>query len=196
MKIAVSRLVTCLCLVFLATACVQTPPGKSFPELRYSHLDPIGLAVNSVEVRTVYVSPGKAPNVEHEFPVKPAAAAERWVQDRIRARGGPDRLRATVTKGSVVEVPLKRTTGIRGAFTTDQSERYDGELELRLEIFAPNGTRRAMVSSRATRTRTVAEDVTLSEREDIWFRITEAMMNDLNRALEHQIAKHFTEWRR
>lgn len=101
-----------------------------------------------------------------------------------------------MTLGRVVEVELPRTPGFRGAFMVDQSERYDGELEIVLEIIDPNGKRRAMVSSRAVRSRSVAEDSTLSNREEIWFRMTEAMMNDLNEALEKQISKHFSIWKR
>jgi hypothetical protein len=44
-----------------------------------------------------------------------------------------------------------------------------------------------MVSSRAQRSRTVPEDVTLNDREKVWFEMTEALMNDLNASLERQI---------
>ncbi|MEC8621660.1 MAG: hypothetical protein VXY05_00920 [Pseudomonadota bacterium] len=185
-----------LILFLISSGCVNTPPREIFPDLRYSHFKPISLAVNSVEIKVSYASPQQMPNVEHKFPVVPTKAASNWLKDRIRASGGTDSLLATVTKGSVVEVELPRTPGLKGAFFVDQSERYDGELEIVLEIIDPNGIRRAMVSSRAARSKTVAEDSTLSEREEIWFRITEAMMNDLNAALEKQISKHFLIWRR
>ena len=185
-----------LTLFFISSGCVNTPPREIFPDLRYSHFKPISLAVNSVEIKVSYVSPKQIPNVEHKFPIVPTKAASNWLEDRIRASGGTDSLLATVTRGSVVEVELPRTPGLKGAFLVDQSERYDGELEIVLEIIDSNGIRRAMVSSRAVRSKTVAEDSTLSEREEIWFRITEAMMNDLNAALERQISKHFVIWRR
>jgi hypothetical protein len=183
-------------LFLIFSGCVNAPPRDLFPDLRYSHLKPIGLAVNSVEIKISYVSPKQIPNVEHKFPIAPTKAASNWLEDRIRAEGGIDSLRATVTLGRVVEVELPRTPGFRGAFMVDQSERYDGELEIVLEIIDPNGKRRAMVSSRAVRSRSVAEDSTLSNREEIWFRMTEAMMNDLNEALEKQISKHFSIWKR
>ena len=137
-----------LTLFFILSGCVNTPPREIFPELRYSHLKPINLAVNSVEIKVSYVPPKQTPNVEHKFPIAPTKAASNWLEDRIRALGGIDSLRATVTRGSVVEVELPRTSGLRGAFMIDQSERYDGELEIVLEIIDPKGKRRAMVSSR------------------------------------------------
>ena len=183
-------------LFFISSGCVNTPPREIFPDLRYSHFKPISLAVNSVEIKIAYVSPKQMPNVEHKFPIAPTKAASNWLEDRIRAVGGIDSLRATVTRGRVVEVELTRTPGLKGAFIVDQSERYDGELEIVLEIIDPNGKRRAMVSARAVRSRSVAEERTLSDREEIWFRMAETMMNDLNKALEKQISKHFLIWRR
>ena len=44
--------------------------------------------------------------------------------------------------------------------------------------------------SRAERSRTVAEDVSLIDREKVWFEMTEAMMNDLNASLQRQINEH------
>ena len=114
-----------LTLFFISSGCVNTPPREIFPDLRYSHFKPISLAVNSVEIKVSYVSK-QTPNVEHKFPIVPTKAASNWLEDRIRASGGIDSLRATVTKGSVVEVELPITPGLKGAFLVDQSERYDG----------------------------------------------------------------------
>lgn len=183
-------------LLVIFSGCVNTPPREIFPDLRYSHLKPIPLAVNSLEIKIDFVSSGRPPNVEHRLPIVPSKAASNWLEDRILTVGGIDSLRATVTKASVTETQLTRSLGLRGAFTIDQSERYDGELEIIMEIFDPNGKRRAMVSSRAVRSRTVTEDSTLSNREEIWFRMIEAMMNDLDKALEAQISKNFARWRR
>jgi hypothetical protein len=134
-----------------------------------------------------YASPGVKPNVEHLFPVAPAAAAERWARERLRPVGAEGVAVVKIVQGSVVEVPLPRTQGVRGAFTTDQSERYDAVLEVSIEASRRSDGRRSMVSSRASRSRTVPEDVSLNDREKVWFEMTEALMNDLNAALERQI---------
>jgi hypothetical protein len=63
-------------------------------------------------------------------------------------------------------------------------------------MIGPDGRQLAMVSSRATRSRSVPENITLAERERVWFRLTESMMNDLNLALEQQIREHFARWLR
>jgi len=186
-------LAAAICAIALA-GCATEPPIESFAELRYTHLPRIELAAASLEVAQAYQSPGKAPNVEHLFPTPPGKAAAQWARDRLRAAGGPGRVRVTVQRASVVEVPLPRTEGLRGMFTTDQSERYDGTLAMRIEMLAPDGRQLAMVESQAKRSRSVAENITLAERERMWFRLTEDMMNDLNASLEAQLRKHFTAW--
>ena len=174
-----------------ALAACQTPdPEPSYPELTYAHFGAIPLDVARIEVVRAYVPPAKKPNVDHLFPVKPLAAADRWVRDRLRAAGRTGVVRATIARASVVEVPLKRTKGIRGAFTKDQSERYDGLIEISIQILGNDGREKANVTSRAERSRTVAEDASPNDREKVWFEMTEAMMNDLNASLQRQINRH------
>ncbi len=172
-------------------AACQTPdPEPSYPELSYAHFGAIPLDVARIEVVRAYAPPSKKPNVDHLFPVKPLAAADRWVKDRLRAAGRAGVARATIARASVVEVPLKRTKGIRGAFTKDQSERYDGLIEISIQILGNDGREKANVMSRAERSRTVAEDASPNDREKVWFEMTEAMMNDLNASLQRQINQH------
>lgn len=178
------------------TACETTLPPRAFPELRYNHLAPIRLDAVRVDVIETYRSAGTKPYVEHEFPTRPATVAAQWGRDRLIAAGVNNVVRVTIVNGAVVEVPLKRTTGVTGVFTTDQSERYDGTLEIKIEIIGSDGRQLASVSAQAKRSRTVPENITLAERERGWFRMTESMMNDLNLSLERQIRQHFATWLR
>jgi len=190
---ALRGLVPLIVAVALA-GCATEPPGSSFAELRYTHLPRIDLAAAGLEVTQLYRAPGQAPNVEHRFPVPPGAAAARWARDRLHAAGGANLVRVSILNASVIEVPLKRSTGLTGVLTNDQAERYDGTLHVRIEMLAPDRRQLAMVESQATRSRSVAEDITLAEREKVWFRLTEDMMNDINRSLDSQIRKYFTDW--
>ena len=172
-------------------SCASGPGRPVFPELSYAHLAPIPLNVAEVRVEQVYASPGAKPNVEQLFPVRPAAAAERWARERLQAVGAEGVAVVKILNASVVEVALPRTTGVRGAFTTDQSERYDGVLEVEIDASSRVRGNTAMVKSRAQRSRSVAEDITLNDRDKVWFEMTEALMNDLNASLERQIYDNF-----
>lgn len=194
-KIIGQRLLCIIAFLFLIS-CETTLPSTSFPELRYNHLPLIRLDAVRIDVIQNYKSSGVKPYVEHEFPRRPAIVAAQWAKDRLKAVGVRNIVRATIITGAVVEVPLKRTTGIRGAFTTDQSERYDGTLSIKIEIIGPHGRQLASVQSKANRSRTIPENITVTDREEVWFRMAEAMMNDLNLSLERQIRNHFKRWLR
>ncbi len=179
---------------FMIVACETTTPRSGFPELSYAHLAPIRLDVARIDIVNAYRAPAAKPNVEHLFPVSPEAAAEKWARDRLKAAGPTGYAKVTIKQASVVEVPLKRTTGLKGMLTTDQSERYDGVLEISVRIVDGERRQRGSISSRAQRSKTVAENITPHDRDQVWFIMTEAMMNDLNAALEAQIRKHLGQF--
>ena len=147
-----------------------------------------------IEVENRYVSPAARPNVEHQFPSSPAVVATNWGRDRLRAVGSSGVARVIVRQASVVEVPLKKSEGLKGIFTRDQSERYDAMIDMLAEIRDENGDVRVKVESRVSRSQTVPENTSLIKRETVWFEMTEAMMKDLNKTLEKQIRIHMKSW--
>ncbi len=96
-----------------------------------------------------------------------ARVFELWAECRARATG--------------------RGSFLFGDFTIPQSERYDLNITVRLQIVDPTGRVTATVNAGATRSRTVAADATLNDRERVWFDMTEQAMNDLNATLEKSI---------
>ena len=174
----------------LLAACADAPPPTKFPQLTYAHLGAFALDVSNVEIVDAYKPPLVSPNVEHLMPVAPAAAARRWARDRLKTTGSSGRRAVfTVDNGAVTESSLKRQSGIRGALTVDQSERYDATLAVRLEIFDAGGGRLAIAEANAQRSRSVPENITLDARDKIWFSITETLTNDLNAEMEQAIAR-------
>ncbi len=189
------RFVSIVGLIALA-ACQSAPPAPQYPEPTWRHLPQYGLAVRQVEVVTQYKPPLKAPNVEHLFPHPPAKAVTRWSNDRLSARGGTSTARVIISNASVVEHALKKDSSVSGVFTNEQSEKYDGRLEVTVEIRSDRGFREAFVHAAAKRTRTVPEDVSVNEREKVWYEMTEAMMKDINAQLEQAIPQYFQRWLR
>jgi hypothetical protein len=179
---------------FLVAGCATEVEKPGSPRISFAHLQPISLNVARIEVENRYVSPATRPNVEHEFPVSPAAVASNWGRDRLRAVGQTGTARVIVRRASVIEVPLKRSTGVKGAFTRDQSERYDAIIDMKVELRDGNGNVRVTAESTAKRSQSVSENVSLNDREKVWFTLTESMMADLNTALENQIRIHMKEW--
>jgi hypothetical protein len=182
----------------LLAGCDTPPSRESFPKLTYGYLPPYRLAVQNVEIVNAYRSPMTAPNVEQDFPVSPAGTAAQWGRDRLIAEGGRDRAVYTVLRGDAVEVHLAQgdSGGMLSDFTERQSERYDLNIAVQLQIIDPTGRVTASVDAKATRSRTVADDATLNERERVWFQLTEAAMKDLNASLEKSIPLYMQSYLR
>ena len=177
-------------LLLAAVAACSTPPKREqFAELTYAHLAPFRLDVAVVDVIDETRPTTAAPHVAHLFPVAPATAAARWAKDRLVAVGASGSALYTVVEASAVEAPLERTTGLKGMFTIDQSERYDAAIEVRLSVQKPAGQPSAAITVRAERSQTVPEDATLNERERVWFDLTEKLMTDLDARLEAEIRR-------
>lgn len=180
------------CAAAALSGCETKAPGANFPALTYGHLAPIRLDVARIEISSTYTPPTVKPNVDHLFPVTPLTAAKGWAGDRLKAVGAAGLARVTIRNAGVVEVPLKRTKGLKGMLTTEPSERYDGVIEIEIRILDGGGRERGSVSSRAERSRSVSENISLRGREKVWFEMTEAMMNDLNTAIETQIRRRLS----
>jgi hypothetical protein len=177
-----------LALLVMLSGCTQpAPPGAQFADITFQQFPKFTFAVGKIEIVREYVAPGAPPNVEHQFPVTPMQMAERWALDRLVAVGGPGELRYVIKRAGVVESQLPRTTGIRGAFTTDQAQRYDGVVEVEIEIRNERGYRDGLVTARAERRQSVAEDISLADRERAWYAMTEGLGRDLNQELERNI---------
>lgn len=174
--------------------CEATVPSPAFPGLTFGHLGPIKLNVGSMEIVSTYKPPMSAPNVEHLFPTTPADALNRWAADRLIATGGSAHARFVILDASVIETALKKQKGIKGAFTKDQSERYDAVLEATLEIFDDSETSKGFANARASRSVTVGEDATVNDRTKAWFRLNEALMRDINTELEKNISLYLGNW--
>ena len=93
-----------------------------------------------------------------------------------------------ITDAKVIDTKIAKTPGLRGVFTTDQSDRYDTSFAARIVVQPdPGNFGHAQATASATRAQTVPEGITVNEREKVWFDLVEATMNDLNAELDRQI---------
>ncbi len=184
-------LLSLLIVSVLAVPGCETPVNqRSWPEQTFQHLPPISLDVREISIVHLFEPPLKAPHIEHEMPVPPHIAVERWVVDRLRAKGTSGRAVVTICDASVVEARLKRLGGIKGTFTTEQSERYDAKVEVGIEVTDGKGLRSANAVATSLRNRSVPENATLRERHTLWYELTEKLMSDFDQTFESQIRKH------
>ncbi len=191
------RLVSVLCLVvsgLALAACATPPPRNTYSVITFADRPPIKLDVREVEIEQAYQPPHAAPNVEHLFPVPPAAAAALWAVDRLSAAGPMHRARFIVREASVLETSLGTSGGLASMFTTEQSERYDARLVVEIQIASEADGGESTITVEILRSRTVPENLTLGEREKIWHGMTEKLMRDLDARLDKTIRQAFSAY--
>ena len=168
-------------------ACTSAPPRPQARQISFANLAPISFDVARIEVVQQYQPPQVPPNVDHLTPVSPSDAIRRWANERVRAMGASGTMRVIIKDASITETTLAPTTGVRGAFTTDQSERYDGRLSVDLVVEVPSRRFQGYTGATVARTISVPENVSLQGRDDAWHSLVERMMADLNAKLEEGI---------
>ena len=175
-------------------ACESAVQPQRFPEITFAHKAPIALDVAAIEIADTYRPPMAAPNVDHLAPTPPANAVRQWAADRLKAVGQSGVARLVIIDGSLTETPLAGKGGVVGAFTTEQSERYEGAVEAKLEIDDPRYGRTGFAAARATRSSTIAENATLTERETLWFDLVETMMRDFDAEMQRNVDQYLKQW--
>jgi hypothetical protein len=176
-----------IAVVAALAACAMPPTKQTFPALTYAHKGQMTFAAANVEVVSTYVPPMADPNVDHVAPVQPAAAMMQWGRDRLRAGGGPNTVRMTVTDGRIVDTPLPVEGGIRGAFTRQQSDRLTAYVAAEIAVLDSRGTQVGFVRANTERSRTIAEGTPPAERDKVLFELTEQVINDMDQRLEATI---------
>ena len=174
-------------LALLASACDTPPNRRDFATLTFQDRPSIRLDVAQIEIVNNYKAPGQAPNVDHLFPQKPVDVATAWGRDVLRAVGSRGMATYTILDASAIETRLPRSTGVGQVFKKEQSDRYDLKIAVRLDLNNPVLRAIGEAQASASRSQTVAEDMTLNEREAVWFEMTESAMRELDQKLESAI---------
>lgn len=181
-----------VCIVGL-NACA-TPPPPQFPELTYTHLPAITLDVAKIEVVSALKKSDAALHIESSMPVTPEQALRNWARDRLRASGVSGVAKVIIENASVTETELTRSEGLKGVFTTEQSQRYDADLKVSIRLESVPRVSEAFAQAEIKRSQTVPEDVSVNVREQALFELTESVMKDFDPAMAASIRKHLADF--
>lgn len=189
----VARVSVLLAGLLVLAGCGSAPP-RVFPELTFADRSPITLDVARIEIEQRFQPALADPYVDHLFPQQPAAVVRRWAGERLAARGDSGTATLIIQDASVTEEVLAREPGLRGLVTIEQSERYDARLAVRLEIDDPARRRSGFAEVQAQRWMTTAENVSLAEREQAWFELTEKAVRDLDARFEQEVNEGLSQF--
>ena len=180
----------------LLGACQTSVSRTVWPDITFSHQQPIAMGIYGVEV--IDASPNApvqppAHDIRNALPVSPLTTMDHWAHQRIAAMGGYGTARVSITENRFVEVPLDTKQGVEGLFTNSQSERYEGALAVRIDILGdPSGS--GFVEARAAASRTVPEDYSINQREQALYDMIAAIVRNLDDRLVSEIRANLARW--
>lgn len=129
-------------------------------------LPQFSLRVAEVQVVPAYAPPADRAHVERQVPFSPRTALEAWAKTHIAATGRQWIAVIVIRDAAVTATTLKpKLDSIRDWFRRQPIERYDGMLELELQIRDDAGKIRAQIITRATHARYLMDDFKDRERE-------------------------------
>ncbi len=166
------------------------------PDLTFAHLPPIVLNVREAQIDPRYRSPGTPPHIEQTVKPTPDAALIRWAQQRLRSDGAQNIARFTILNAPLTAEPLRKSSGVAGALTSEPEERWTVTVEAQLEILDESGSRLDGYTAKVTRTRDVPEGLTYDERDRFWYDLLSATMSDFDSEMATGIRRYAAQWLR
>jgi hypothetical protein len=169
----------------LLAACAISSPQRPQPKFAYKQYPATYISVANIQVVEAYAPPMAAPNVEHLMPMPLPQAVADWARTRFKAGGADGTLIITIKNAAVTKQDLPRTKGVKGAFTIDQSERYDSTIEVEFRVDGMMFGQTGQGDVKVARGRSLGEDASIADRDKAWTQMTEETVMDLDAAAQN-----------
>ena len=173
----------------VAGSCDAPPQRYESTPPSFAALPPLVFDLDRIEVVERPAAP-HPDDVDHLLPTSPATAIGIWVNDRLRARGSAGTLRVTVEEASARLTMLETDIEFEDIFTKEQAERLDVRLSVTMEAIDHNGEVNGSATAQASRSRTLPEGITLTERDRVYDRVVGALLHDYNASQEKAIRQY------
>ena len=180
----------------LLGACASPAPTQRLPDITFSHLHVYKVDVAKIEIENRYTAPLKAPHIAHLMPTAPDKALKKWVKDRFQAVGRAGSLRLIIKDARATETALTLDESLKGRLTRQQSKRYDMAVLATLHMRDGTGKTIGTARARAERSITAREDISLNDREKLWFDTVNLLMTDFNKVMEVNVQSYLSRWLR
>lgn len=169
-------------------ACAPLPPPvRPTQPVSFADRPSIGLNVARIEVVDLTETPGRPPHIEHLAPQRPADAVRGWALDRLQPVARTGYAELSLYDASMVEEELPRTQGWRRHVTVDQASRVTVTLEIGLSAYNLEAGLEGRVTGRASRSLTLAEDLSQAGRNAALQQLLRDTLEDLDGRLDRDI---------
>ena len=178
-------------LLVFSISCNQTYLPKK-QEIGFSG-KPFVLNVANITVIEEYTTSKKLPNVEGLSDITPSDALKKWVSDRLVAGGNKNTAEVVITDAHINKKQIPKTkSGVEGYFTNEQTEEYFGELAVEIKIYDERRNLPiAKINVSSKNTRTLPENATIIDHENIYHDMSIELMTLLENSLNQNIKDHF-----
>lgn len=186
--------------VFLLAACSTPEPLPNFQDLRFTNKGAISFRADEKVVMSDFEPSFQSPFVEHLMPLPPERALRTWAEDRLAVTGNGGGMngalrtvRFVVRDASVREERLETQEGLTGFFTDQQAWKYTAHVVAEVQILNDRSVL-ASATTEAYRSKTIGEKASLNEREETWYALVTALMQDFDAAMAQNIRTNLGDY--
>lgn len=192
MKLPVLGLTVLLIVTPLAGCTYNQTGGEPLPSMTFTHVEPFMLNVGSIKIVNKYER-GQSTDASGEMPTPPDLALRRYVQNRLRAAGAPDKtlyfvIEDAYVSKTVIEPSNKfvRWTGV------NDSDKYDMNVVVRMYSQNVNGRQSDHSVMTFNRSITIPHHYSLAEKELEKLKFMEHFMQDVDTSVRNALNNQ--EW--
>ena len=184
-----------LIISFTLSSCAMKVDSFSQLRLAFFDLPSVKLKINQINSHSLSVKTAKN-DIGVRLPLHPVKVLEQWVKRRLKPVGSNSRevVQFLVKEASVIETSLKPDYSIKGIFREQNSHKYVFTFEATALIIGRSGDILASSSAKVTRLITVSEGMSLSEKELLFFKVTDRLMSEFDQEMLFNISKFFKKW--
>ena len=177
------------------SGCAMEVDSFSQFQLTFFNLPSVKLKVNQINSQTALVEIAKN-DIGVRLPLYPVKVLEQWAKHRLKPVGSKNRevLRFIIKEASVIETSLKPDYSIKGIFRGQNSHKYVFAFEAVIQIIGRSGNILASSSAKVTRSITIPEGLSLSERELLLLNVIDKLMSQFDQEMLINISKFFEKW--
>ena len=179
--------------VLLLSACVEVAPDTRPPDMTFENYSPVVLNVAKIEVIDRYHPPLREPNIEHNFPLSPAAAAKKLAEKILVAAGTRDILHVYIEDASVVREEILQENKIWDIFDHKPAERLKAKVLLRFELVSFDAPDIVIGHAEviAKRNKELLRGISMADRDRAYFSLTGDLMDDVSDGMKNVVRSTF-----
>ncbi len=204
-----------LTLITLVSACANNPPPTStitvpsgdvdyvesnialpkisanYSEIHFTEKPQIKLNVSKIDITSKFKPTFREPNVEHLMPLPLESGALNWAKDRLVVTNPDSALsfRFIVWDASVKEDVIKAAK----MFGRDKSQ-YTARIDVAIQAIGTDGDIIAETTAVSWRKVTVPADISIAEREAVWYDLEKRVLNDFDAKIIDGINQYMLDY--